>query len=312
MKKMINKVSLCGKLYEHKLERKVSGANSKNPGTEYIAGSVGVATDPECLNVVQVYYTYVTATTSKNKENPTFSTLSDIIDGKIKSVTANGKDEADKVRVDSQIGLNEFYTTRNGKEELVSTKRATGGFIHKVSANDPLIGMVPNQFACDYMITNVRTVEGEPERGTKDKVILKGAIFNDYNKTLMPVEFSVVDDGPMGYFSSLEVNSSNPMFAEVRGYQINETIVRRIEESTPWGTTKVREVPSSRRDWVVDYISTTPYDFGDESILTADEVNEAIKTREVMLANLKSRNEEYRNNSKSTPTVAASKEKFDF
>ena len=44
MKKMINNVHLEGWLYEHNLELKTSGANSKNPGTEYITGTVSIAT----------------------------------------------------------------------------------------------------------------------------------------------------------------------------------------------------------------------------------------------------------------------------
>lgn len=52
MKKMLNKVEISGKLYEHALEKKVSGSTSKNPGTEYITGTVSVATDEKALNIV--------------------------------------------------------------------------------------------------------------------------------------------------------------------------------------------------------------------------------------------------------------------
>ena len=69
-KKLVNMVSLEGLLYEHKLEKKVSGDNSKNPGTEYITGTISIATDGmECLNIVPVHFSYVTATTSTGKPN---------------------------------------------------------------------------------------------------------------------------------------------------------------------------------------------------------------------------------------------------
>jgi hypothetical protein len=52
MKKMINTTHIEGLLYEHKLEKKVSGDNSKNPGTEFITGTVTVATDDARMNTV--------------------------------------------------------------------------------------------------------------------------------------------------------------------------------------------------------------------------------------------------------------------
>ena len=34
----------------------------------------------------------------------------------------HGVDKAAKLRIDSAIGVNEFYSTRSGKEQLVSAK----------------------------------------------------------------------------------------------------------------------------------------------------------------------------------------------
>ena len=313
MKKMINKVSLYGKLYEMDLKKKVSGNNSKNPGTEYISGDIGIATDDDCLNIVSVHYSYVVPTTKQGKVNNTYTVLENILDGVYGTVLGVGKDAAATVRIDSQIALNEFYTDRNGAEELVSQKRIENGFIHVVGKND-IPPASNNQFECDFMITNVRHLDANPERDIPEKLILKGAIFNDYNKTLMPIEFSVVDELAMGYFEGLTINGSDPLFTRVKGHIVNETITRNIEEVSAWGTVSVRTVPSSRRDWVMDWSSPEPYEWGADGVLTAEEVNEAIKTREVMLANLKSRNAEYKasKGNVTTPVVAASKEKFDF
>jgi len=51
-KKLINETHIEGYLYEHSLERKVTGDTSKNPGTEYIRGSISVATDNALTNIV--------------------------------------------------------------------------------------------------------------------------------------------------------------------------------------------------------------------------------------------------------------------
>lgn len=128
-KKMKNEAHVEGYVYEHKLEMKESGPNSKNPGTEFISGTLSVATDDEMLNVVQVHFTYVTAVTAKGKANNTFNVLQSIIDNKIGSVMEHGKENAGKVRIDTAIGLNEWYD-KDGN--LVSVRRNEGGFVHQV------------------------------------------------------------------------------------------------------------------------------------------------------------------------------------
>ena len=49
---MINKTHIEGVLYQHDLELKVTGDTSKNPGTEYITGTVEIATDDAGVNIV--------------------------------------------------------------------------------------------------------------------------------------------------------------------------------------------------------------------------------------------------------------------
>lgn len=313
MKKIINTIELSGKLYEHALEKKVSGPNSKTPGTEYITGTISVATDEKCLNVVQVHYTYVTATTKGGKANSTFTTLAGIIDGKYKTVMGDGEENAAGVRINTSIGLNEFYTERNGTVELVSTKRNEGGFIHINNKNEPL--EYKNLFTCDLLITNVRHIDADEDKGLPDKAIVKGAIFNDFNKTLMPVEFSAIKPGAIEYFEGLNASSSNPTFTKLWGTQINETVITTITQENAFGEPLVRPVKSSRRDWVITGADPEPYEWNDESTLTAAEVNEAIKARDIMLATLKSRSDEYRaskNSAASTAKVTVAAGEFNF
>ncbi len=293
MQKMVNKIELFGRIYEHDLKKAVTGPNSKNPGTEYITGTVSIATDDDCLNIVPVHYTFVTAATKNGKPNATFATLSNIIDGVYGTVMKTSKDDAAFARVDTQIGLNEFYTDRSGETTLVSVKRAEGGFIHIQGKNEEPPKIV-NKFTCDILITNVRHIDADEEKGLPEKAIVKGAVFNDYNKTLMPVEFTAADSGAINYFEGLEATGKNPIFTQVRGKIINETIVRTITEESAFGEASVREIKSNRRDWVLTGAKPEPYDFDTEGTLTTEEVNEAVKTREIYLATLKSRNDEYK------------------
>ena len=47
---------------------------------------------------------------------------------------ADGAAAATKFKINSAIGLNEFFSDRSGTEELVSVKRNEGGFIEVVNA----------------------------------------------------------------------------------------------------------------------------------------------------------------------------------
>lgn len=290
---MVSKIELFGRIYEHDLKKAVTGPNSKNPGTEYITGTVSIATDDDCFNVVPVHYTFVTAATKSGKPNPTFATLSNIIDGVYGTVMKTSKDDAAFARIDTQIGLNEFYTDRSGETTLVSAKRAEGGFIHIQGKNEEPPKIV-NKFTCDMLITNVRHIDADEDKNLPEKAIVKGAIFNDYNKTLMPVEFTAAHPDAISYFEGLDATGKNPTFTQVWGKIINETIVRTITEESAFGEASVREIKSNRRDWVLTGAKPEPYDFNTEGTLTTEEVNEAIKTREIYLATLKSRSDEYK------------------
>lgn len=291
-KSMINTTHIEGLVYESNLEFRVSGENSKNPGTEFIMGTLSIATDDACTNIIPVHFTYVTAVTSKGKANATYDVLKDIIDGKAGSVMKVGADKAQKVRIDSAIGLNEFYSDRNGKEELVSVKRNEGGFVHFANTLAPDEN-TRNTFQADMIITQVNRIEGDEEKGTKDKVVLRGAIF-DFRKAILPTEFSVTNEKGMEHFEGLEASAKEPVFLKVWGRQISQTTINKTVEESAWGEALVRETPSTRRDWVVTGCNPEPYEWDDESTITAQELTEAMATRETYLATIKKRQDEYK------------------
>lgn len=310
MKSMINRTHIEGLLYESTLELKTTGPNSKAPGTQFISGEVRIATDDACVNIVPVHFTYVTATTAKGGQNATFGVLNSIINGTFGSVMGQGKDKAVKLRIDSAIGLNDFYTDRNGEEELVSAKRNEGGFVHKVDAisDDE---KTRNTFEADMIITKVTRIEANEERNLPEKVIVKGAVF-DFRKSLLPVEFSATNPAAMNYFEGLEASAKNPVFTKVWGRQVSETGVRKIEEESAFGEIKVREVPTSHKDWVITGASKEPYLWDDESTITAAELTEAMAGRETNLATIKQRWKEYRATQGAGAAAAPSGQTFNF
>lgn len=304
MRRTKNTTYVEGYIYEHKLEARVTGENSKNPGTPFIMGNLDIATDNAITNIVTVHFTYVTPVTSKGNPNATYEVLKGIIDGKYKTVMGSGKEVASKVRIDSAIGLNEFYSDRNGTSELVSVKRNEGGFVHitdslKENENER------NTFTADIVITNVSRVEENPERNITEHSIVRGCVF-DFRNSILPVEFVVRHPGAMNYFESLEATSSHPVFTQVSGVQVSQTVTRSVETTTPWGETVVKTIPSSRREWVITDALQEPYDFGNDSEdLTPAELVKMMGQRETDLATIKSRQDEYRASRAAAPAPTA-------
>ena len=317
-KKMINQTHIEGLLYENDLKKKVSGNDSKNPGTEYISGSVSIATDNACMNVVTIYYTYVTATTKSGGVNSTYTTLEKILDG-AKCVTKDGKDEAVRVSADSSIGLNEFYSDRNGNEELVSTRRNSGGFIH--ISNDPLNEDEGERatFEADMLITNTYDVEANPERGIQAKLAVKGYIF-DFRNGLLPVEFSVYNPDGIRFISKFECSPKNPVFTKVWGTQVSQTTYREIIEESGFGGTKVTRKPTVNKDFVMkgilskDAMRDNGYIWDTEEAILATEFIEALQNREIYLATIKQRQDDYKASKKTAtkPTMNATAGNYGF
>ena len=311
MMKVKNETHIEGILYEHALEAKVTGPNSKAPGTNFISGTISIATDDAMTNIVPVHFTYVTEKTSKGGVNATYSLLQNIIDGVVGTYMQDGADKAAKLRVDSAIGLNEFYTDRNGKEELVSVKTNEGGFVHTTNVLAEK-ETDRNTFKCDMVITQVTHIDADDERKTPEKAIIKGVVFNFRNE-ILPVEFTATNAGAMAYFEDLGATASNPIFTKVWGRQVSEVIKREIREESAFGEDSVREVQSTRKDFVITGAAKEPYEWDSEDTILASELTTAIANRETYLATMKQRRDEYKaSKGQATPAAVSSKTEFNF
>lgn len=294
MRKALNKVSLQGRVYDHNLQLKtVSDQSKASFGTEFINGTLDIATDDAGLNIVQVHFTYVTAVNKKGGKNSTFTVLKNIIDNP-KTIIANGKDEALCVKVDTAVGLNDFYSNRTGEDVLVSAKRCEGGFVSVVK-------VLPeekdrNRFECDMLINGTRVVEANEEKNIpEDYLIVKGAVF-DFKNSLLPVEFVVKSKGGINYFESLDASPKKMTFTKVWGTINCTTVVTKKEEESAFGEPVVKEYTNTRREWIVTGTSKPDavYEIGDEKNgITDEEIKKAVADREIYLADVKKRQDEY-------------------
>lgn len=287
-KKMINTEHIEGRVYQHSLVIKtVQNKDSANFGTEFISGNLEIAVDEAGLNVIPVHFTYVVEMNKNGNKNLTYSVLKNIIDSD-KTWIKEGKDEALKVKIDTTIALNEFYTQ---DDRLVSTKTNEGGFVTLISELCPEDER--NTFSTDMLITNVIRIEKDEEKNIKaDYGTVKGIIFNFRNATL-PVEFKVENEQGLAYFEDLNASQAEPVFTKVWGRINCGTIVNEVTEASAFGEEAVRTYSRKIKEWVITGTSKVPYDFGDESVLTLDEVKKGIQDREIMLADIKKRRDDY-------------------
>lgn len=162
------------------------------------------------------------------------------------------------------------------------------------------------------VITNVRRIEADEEKETPEKVIVKGCVF-DFRNALLPVEFSVYEPyapaKALDYFENLGASSSSPVFTRVQGIQVSKTVVRKTTEENAFGEAIVKETRSSQRDLVINWAQPETYEWDSEDTLLASELGEMMTAREVHLAELKKRQDEYQASRGNAAAGGASKPK---
>ena len=201
-----NIVYVEGYVYNFSLFANVAGPNSKNPGQEYINGTVNIATDEDGINIVSVRYTYVTPTWKSGKENETYTILKALLDG-APVWEKDGKDKATKLRIQGDVEVNDFMG-RDGN--MVETKQVRGGFTHY--ANDGFRDK-HNNFETDMLITGTNLVEVE---NGNDYMQISGYVFN-FRNDFIPVTYSLTNEAGIKYFESLDISMNNPYYVYVWG-----------------------------------------------------------------------------------------------
>ena len=298
MRKTINKEHVEGYIQEHSLEIKtVQNTESANYGKEFIRGSLDIATSDDGMNVVTVDFTYVQPTwPAKNgkpeRTNDTYVALKKIID-EGKTVVVDGIENATKVRIDTSLATNSFYTNRNGEEQLVETKKNDGGFVHIVTgalAEEK----ARNTFEVDMLITGTKLVEADEERHiSEDYLEISGYVFN-FRNDIQPVVLTCHNPGGINYFESLEASKSNPTFTKVWGNITSTNIVSQTTEESAWGEPVIKEYTRKKKEWVITGTAKEPYELGDSEVgITGQELKDAEAARATLLAAEKERHDQY-------------------
>lgn len=279
-----------GKLFEG-----TTGPDSKRPNTDYISGTVNICTDEEGINIVPVRFNFVTEKWSSGKDNDTWKVLKEIIN------TGNtwenvGKDNAIKVRLQCNVGVNDFLG-RDGN--MVEAKSIDCSFAH--FANNGF-GEKRNDFKMDMVIA--ATTMQEVEDG-EDYLTLRGYTFNFRNDAI-PVTLTVRDKGGIKYFEDADISNANPMVTTIWGKIVSSTQKIEHEVESAWGAPQVEYTTRTLRSWEVIGCSPEPMEWDDESTITLAEFKKCMQDRETQKAEAKARQEARQNqNSAGFPTAGS-------
>ena len=146
------------------------------------------------------------------------------------------------------------------------------------------------------LINGTQYIEADEERNiAEDYLIVKGAVFN-FKNDILPVELICRNKGGIKYFESLDASPQNLTFTKVWGKITSQTIVRRVEEESAFGEPAVKEYTRTSREWVITGTSKPDavYEIGDsEKGITTEDIKKAMADREVHLADVKRRQDEY-------------------
>ena len=268
MKKMINEVTLAGRLFSAKLDTYTVKKEGPNFGTEFIRGDIFIATDDACVNVVPVSYVYEVPLTKSKKENTKYTMLKKI----------------------ATIVTEDWYSTKQDKAG--STVKVQSGFLKELTAM-PTDPAKINEFCTDVVFTGVKENAVDEERGIKEpSVALSGYVFN-FRGEVSPVQFTLRDEQGMEYMLGLGISKREPMFTKIWGTVLNSTVqVPKVEESA-WGDAPiVTYTEKTTREWLVTRMRAG-YEFDTDDTITKEEMAKCMQDREIHLAEVRKAAEDY-------------------
>lgn len=270
----------------NQLSERVAGENSKHPGQKYIAGDLDIATDENGLNIVTIHYSYVTPTYSTGTVNKTYAVLKQIIDNPKATWMESGKEGALKVRCTGvSIGVNDFIGADGSKVAALRNENGFCEIVTSLTENEA----ERSSFTADMLIIKVTHINADPDKNIKqDYTTINGCIFG-FGPKIIPATFTVRNTNGMAYFENLDVSPAAPVFTKVWG-KINcrTEKIEKTEESA-FGEAAVRTYERKTREYLITGTAKIPYDFGDEEVLTAEDIKKMSQDRQVLLAEVEKR-----------------------
>ena len=184
----------------------------------------------------------------------------------------------------------------------MSAQRVSDGFISIIKAL-PDKANERNKFESDTLLIGATKHEVDPEKSVTEAYMeLRAAVFG-YGGVLKPVRLVVKNPAAFSYFENLEPTTAKPALVNLWGRIENVTVKTEKTVESAFGEDKVETATHNVREWVVTGASKEPLAFGDEGVLTKDELVKLQADRETHLAEVKARTKEYEAKKKSSAPV---------
>lgn len=294
-----NKVSVKGYVFSHNLEiRTYKNQERDNFGQRYINGVINVAIDEDAVQSVPVYVNFLNEKFKSGDVNESFTILENLINEN-NTVAAVGKDNALRVDIQGSIGDNTFYSTKNSV--MVESQQLQASYIH--IQNGSFKGCASWQ--TDMLIHTYTEIDPENDEPYGE---IRGFAFN-YRNEFVPVKYKVRKaSGGMDYFAGKDISTKNPLLTRVFGDYVVTTVTSNKTIETAFGAPSIEPTTYSRESWDVSGAAVQEYDFGDESVMTLDDVNRLMEIRNEYVAGRKAYAESRA--AQATPTKAANNPGF--
>lgn len=291
MRKNLNRVKITGYVYQlcnnrgrDGLRTGVTGPNSKAPGTDFISGTIEILTDLDTMNVVPVHFTYVTPTYSSKKINRNYNVLASLLEDYADQTYLDVGENAVVVSIDGSLALDDF-PAQDGS--MVSTPKVEASFVSIVKG--PFV--FENKFEADMLITRATLVEADDEQGIKEHLKLRGCVF-DYRNAILPMDFKLTDPTGIAYIENCEPSSSNPIIVNTWGKMIYNSVTIETPVESIFGEPQVSTRTKRTREILVEGAKNS-IEFGLEETITVENLTKAMQDREVYLATVRQRAEDY-------------------
>lgn len=230
---------------------------------------VSSGTDQEV--VVEVKFFPQSRVFKNKKENSNFEFLEKLMNAK--TITQDGINAADSVRLTTQISSNQYYKEEGSDWRLVEFAENTMAFGHLDSAAKPIAA-----FEVDALVTAFdEEIFGDAPTG---RYVLKGQVFNDYRKVFMPVSFIVEGADKINYIASNY--TPGEAYVTLHGEITSRTFESNSSQETVGFGEVAIERTSSRREYLITG-GTPPR----EMDMTDEDMAQVKANRELLLSEAK-------------------------
>lgn len=248
--KTYNNVTMSGMLYDFNLE--VKEINNKDA----ITGTITVQVDPEgTLAELQMFARPVF---NNGKENRNYTIMADMINGDYATVVKEGNG-ADWISVSGQIDTS-YFMPRGEKDidNMVYSQKLRGSFINQNNKKE-----FKNSWSVDMLITDIRQIEADPEKGLSEYVDVRGYWINDYREMVCDIRLQARKEAAMAYISGLEASKTTPYYVNIRGglQDVSRVVTRR----NAFGEDEHETYSSTQ--FCITAMDPDPFDFFDDSIM---------------------------------------------